>query len=81
MEVRERMSNAFPYDDFMKAEGIPIHNAVVGVEDVTTLPRGPWPRIGGLGTFIELIGTHQSQRGIYVVEIPGGAALEPEKHL
>jgi quercetin dioxygenase-like cupin family protein len=81
MEVRERMANTFPYDEFMKAEGIPIHHAVVGVEDVTELPRAPWARIGGLGTFIELTGTHQSQRGIYVAEIPGGEALEPEKHL
>jgi len=81
MEVRDRMSNTFPYDDFIASEGLPIHRAIVGVEDVTELPRGPWPRIGGLGTFIELVGTHQSQRGLYVVEIPGGEALEPEKHL
>jgi quercetin dioxygenase-like cupin family protein len=81
MEIRQRIPNEFPYDEFMKREGIPIHEAVVGVEDVTQLPRKPWARMGGLGTFIQLRGTFQSQRGIYIAEIPGGGALEPERHL
>jgi oxalate decarboxylase/phosphoglucose isomerase-like protein (cupin superfamily) len=81
MEVREHIGNTFPYDDFMAREGLPVHRAVVGVEDVTALPRAPWARLGGRGTFIQLLGTYQSQRGIYVAEIPGGQALEPEKHL
>src|SRR5437868_6352825 len=65
----------------MEREGLPVHHAVVGVEDVTALPRRPWARTGGLGTFIQLTGTFQSERGIYVLEIPGGQAAEPEKHL
>jgi quercetin dioxygenase-like cupin family protein len=81
MEVRERVGNAFPYDIFMEREGIPIYRAVVGVEDVTALPREPWARTGGLGTFVQLQGTFQSERGVYVGEIPGGQALEPEQHL
>ena len=81
MEVRERIGNKFPYDEYMEGEGLPIHREVVGVEDVTELPRRPWGRTGGLGAFIQLTGTFQSERGIYVLEIPGGAALEPEKHL
>src|SRR5262249_44451853 len=60
---------------------IPVHQALVGVEDVTALPRAPWERTGGLGTFIQLRGTFQAQRGIYVAEIPGGGALAPERHL
>lgn len=81
MEIRESTSNAFTYDEYMAREGLPIHEAVVGVDDVTALPRAPWARTGGLGTFIQLHGTFQSQRGIYVAEIPGGQALEPIKHL
>jgi mannose-6-phosphate isomerase-like protein (cupin superfamily) len=81
MEVRERIGNKFPYELYMEGEGLPIHQAVVGVADVTQLPRRPWARTGGLGTFVQLTGTFQSERGIYIGEIPGGQALEPEKHL
>jgi quercetin dioxygenase-like cupin family protein len=81
MRPYRKEGNAFPYDRFMEREGIPVHQAVVGVEDVTALPRAPWGRTGGLGTFIQLRGTFQSQRGIYVAEIPGGGDLAPEKHL
>ncbi|HLY64185.1 MAG TPA: cupin domain-containing protein [Chloroflexota bacterium] len=78
---RASKSNDFPYQEFMNAQGIPIHHAVVGVDDVTKLPRKPWAKNGGSGAFIELDGTFESERGIYVAEIPGGGALEPEKHL
>lgn len=73
--------SGFAYDKFMEREGLPVYQADVGVDDVTALPRAPWERVGGHGTFIQLRGTFQAQRGIYVVEIPGGRALEPEKHL
>jgi quercetin dioxygenase-like cupin family protein len=75
------VAEQFPYDQYMAGEGLPIHEAVVGVEDVTALPRAPWGRTGGRGTFIQLRGTFESMRGLYVGEIPGGGALEPERHL
>src|SRR5262249_40347823 len=82
MDIRERVGNEFPYHQFMASEGIPIHQATVGVADVTTPPRQPWARTGaGLGTFVQLTGTFQSANGIYILEIPAGQALEPEKHL
>jgi quercetin dioxygenase-like cupin family protein len=81
MEARRSCGNTFPYDDFMEREELPVHRAVVGVDDVTKLPRAPWARTGGAGTFIQLDGTFQSQRGIYVGEIPSGGQLRPEKHL
>ena len=81
MPIRERHGNLFPYDNFMEREELPVHRAVVGVDDVTTLPRAPWKRTGGSGTFIQLEGTFQSERGIYVADIPGGGQLEPEKHI
>jgi quercetin dioxygenase-like cupin family protein len=71
----------FPYDHLMEREGLPIHSAVVGVDDLTALPRGDWPRTGGKGTFVQLQGTFEAQRGLYVAEIPGAGALNPEKHL
>ena len=69
------------YDNWVEQEGIPIHEAMAGVSDVTELPRKPWDCMGGLGTFIKLRGTSEAERGVYVAEIPGGSALNPEKHL
>lgn len=81
MQVRERIGNLYPYDRFMESEGLPVHRAMGGVDDVTQLPRKPWARTGGLATFIQMVGTFEAQRGVYVAEIPGGGALNPEKHL
>jgi oxalate decarboxylase/phosphoglucose isomerase-like protein (cupin superfamily) len=79
--VYQRSTGDFPYDRYMEQEGLPIHRALIGVDDVTTLPRSRWARTGGNGTFIQLEGTFQSERGIYVADIPGGEAQEPENHL
>jgi hypothetical protein len=81
VEIRPRRTNAFPYDQFVESEGIPMVSADVGLDDVTQLPLVDWPRTGGKGTYIQLTGTFESERGIYVVEILGGGQLEPERHL
>ncbi len=69
------------YEEWMENEGIPIYESDFTVEDVTELPRRPWARTGGSGTFIQLWGTKQSGKLLYVAEIPPGGALEPERHL
>lgn len=69
------------YEEWMEKEGIPIYKTFASIDDLTELPRRPWARLGGLGTFIELEGTKQARTLLYVAEIPGGGALEPEKHL
>ncbi|HEY3116516.1 MAG TPA: hypothetical protein VGK54_07240, partial [Chloroflexota bacterium] len=72
----------FPYYRWMESEQIPIHSAVAGVADITALPRAPWARSGkGLGTFIELAGTFQAERGMFVCEIPPGEGLDIQHHL
>jgi mannose-6-phosphate isomerase-like protein (cupin superfamily) len=68
-----------PYDDYMESQGIPIYRDI-GVRRVQDLPRKPWKRMGGSGTFIQLLGT-EGLWGCYVVEVPGAGALNPEKHL
>ncbi|MFC1943829.1 cupin domain-containing protein [Chloroflexota bacterium] len=68
-------------EEWMQKEGIPIYTALAGVEDVKELPRGPWARMGGLGTFIDLEAIRSSGALLYVVEIPAGGSLEPEKHM
>jgi mannose-6-phosphate isomerase-like protein (cupin superfamily) len=72
----------YPYYQWMESEGIPIHFETAGVADITALPRKPWARTGkGLGTFIELKGTYQAERGMFVCEIPPGEALDVQHHL
>jgi quercetin dioxygenase-like cupin family protein len=70
---------AAPYDRFMEAEGIPIYRGI-GVRTVFELPLGPWKRLGGRGSYIQLFGT-EGLWGMYVVEIPAGGTLNPERHL
>jgi quercetin dioxygenase-like cupin family protein len=68
-----------PYDLFMESQGIPIHRDV-GVRKIQDLPMGDWKRLGGRGTAIQLLGTEHLW-GMYVVEVPGAGALNPERHL
>ena len=68
-----------PYDLFMEAQGIPIHRDI-GVHRVQDLPLAAWKRLGGRGTAIQLLGT-EGLWGMYVVEVPGAGALNPERHL
>jgi quercetin dioxygenase-like cupin family protein len=65
----------------MQQEELPVHRAVIGVDDVAELPRAPWARTGGRATFVQLEGTFQSQRGIYIGEITAAGQLKPERHL
>ncbi len=83
MQTRaQRGAGPSVYEDWMQGEGIAIYDeGVHGIEDLTELPRRPWARMGGSGTFVQLEGTKQAYKGLYVVEIPGGGALEPEKHM
>jgi oxalate decarboxylase/phosphoglucose isomerase-like protein (cupin superfamily) len=73
--------NKFPYERFMEREGIPVHSAPIGIPDVTALPRAPWARTGGNGCFIQLDGLFESERGVYVADVPATGQLLPVKHL
>lgn len=68
-----------PYDVFMNEQEIPIVRDF-GVSKVQDLPLKPWKRTGGKGSFIQLYGT-EGLWGCYVVEVPGGGALNVERHL
>ena len=67
------------YEKWMRDENIPVVDGY-GVEDVTQLPRKPWARTGGKGAYIQLKGM-EGITGMYVCEIPGGEALNVERHL
>ena len=81
LQERVRTTGDSIYAKWMGQEGIPIFEATAGVDDLTALPRAKWARTGGMGTFVELQGTVNLERGVYVAEIPGGGALTEEKHL
>ncbi|MDR1967152.1 MAG: cupin domain-containing protein [Burkholderiaceae bacterium] len=68
-----------PYDAFMESEGVPVFRGP-GVRTVTDLPLAPWKRKGERGHYIQLLGT-ETKWGHFVVEIPPGGALNPEKHM
>lgn len=68
-----------PYDLWQESEGIPIIRGY-HIEDLKKVPVKPWPRKGGLGTFINLEGAEQADDA-YICEIPPGGSLKPQKHL
>lgn len=68
-----------PYDRFMEHEGIPVYRDI-GVRTVRDLPLEPWARVGGRGSYIQVDGT-EGEWGMYVVEVPGGGALNVERDL
>lgn len=68
-----------PYELYMEEEGIPIFRGI-GVYDTRELNLGPWQRMGGRGCFLHLRGI-ESQKGMYVVEVPSAGALNPERHM
>jgi quercetin dioxygenase-like cupin family protein len=67
------------YESFIEEEGIPIVRGL-GVYDVRDLTLGPWKRTGGNGAYLELNGVG-GKSGLYVLEIPPGGALIPERHM
>lgn len=71
---------ATPYEKYMQGEGLPVHRDAAGFPDVRKLALGDWARLGGRGAFIELEGVGNLQ-GIWLLEIPAGGALNPERHL
>ena len=72
------MKRETTYEAWIRQEGIAVVEGY-GVEDVAGLPRRRWARTGGNGAFIQLRGM-EGFTGMYVGEIPSGAALNPERH-
>lgn len=67
-----------PYRDFLKTEGIPIHEGYA--VDCNTLPVEDWKRLGGKGAYIHLAG-RSDYLSCYLAEIPPGGQLNVEQHL
>jgi mannose-6-phosphate isomerase-like protein (cupin superfamily) len=73
------VANKTGYDLWLEQEGLPVIGGF-GLQNVADVPRQPWDRLGGLGAYIRLKGM-EGYTGMYVVEVPGGGALNPERHL
>ena len=68
-----------PYDHFMEEEGIPIYRGL-GMGDVREIPKKPWKRMGGLGSYIQLDGT-DGKLGMYALELPPRGESNVERHV
>jgi quercetin dioxygenase-like cupin family protein len=67
------------YEQWQQAEGAPVVSGFY-IEDLNTLPLGPWERKGGSGAIVNLEGTG-GVNDMHVVEIAPGGASAPEKHI
>ena len=68
-----------PYERWMEEEGVPIFRGI-GVRDTRNLELGEWKRRQAKGMFLYLDGL-EGVKGMYVIEVPGGGATAPEKHI
>ncbi len=70
---------ATPWERFLEEEGMPVFKGI-GVRDCRELPRVYWPRLGAKATFVQLIGTSNTDCMV-VMEIPPRSAIKPQKHM
>jgi quercetin dioxygenase-like cupin family protein len=68
------------YQKWLVEEGINVFEGLM-VPDVLDVPRTRWPRLDGLGAYIQTPGTVAGEIGMYVLEIPPGGVLKPERHM
>ena len=67
------------YPEFQKEEGIPVYTGFF-FSDLASIELKPWPRMGGLGAFVNLLG-EETMGGNYLCEIPPGESLKPQRHM
>jgi len=67
------------YEHWLSEEGVPVVRDY-SIADVGQLKLGPWPRMGGAGAVINLLGLERVVDA-YVCEIPAGGSLKPQRHL
>ncbi|MBI4296663.1 MAG: cupin domain-containing protein [Chloroflexi bacterium] len=67
------------YEKWLEKEGLPVFRdySAAGLD---TMPLKPWPRKGGLGAYLNLVGA-EGVIDAYVCEIPPGGSLLPQRHV
>ena len=72
-------TNVSPYDEWLKAEGIPVYRDY-GIADLRALELGDWKRMGARGAWIDLKGGEGVNDG-YVCEMAPGGSTAPQRYL
>ncbi|MBI4296661.1 MAG: cupin domain-containing protein [Chloroflexi bacterium] len=67
------------YQRWLAKEGLPIIKDY-NVPDVMAVSLSPWPRKGGYGAYVSLVGSEEVT-DCYLCEISPGGSLQPQKHL
>ncbi len=67
------------YENWLEKEGLPVIKDY-SVFDLMKTPLKPWSRKGGLGVYLNLIGS-EGVIDAYLCEIPPGGSLLPQRHL
>lgn len=67
------------YQKWVVTEGIPIIREFY-IPDIRQVPLQPWDRMGGLGVYLNLVGTG-NVNDAYLCEISAGKSLKPQRHL
>ncbi|MFQ5683387.1 MAG: ethanolamine ammonia lyase-activating protein [Candidatus Binatia bacterium] len=75
----DRPTRLDTYTEWQRKQKIPIIKGFF-VEDIKEVELAPWDFKGGLGAFINLDGTGQTNDA-YICEIAAGGKLKPQKHL
>jgi quercetin dioxygenase-like cupin family protein len=73
------LSRKSSYQKWLESEGLPVIRDFY-IEDIRAVPLAPWERKGGLGVYLNLIGTGEANDA-YICEIPPGRSLKPQRHL
>jgi mannose-6-phosphate isomerase-like protein (cupin superfamily) len=66
------------YDNWVRAEGVPVHEALAF--DLNTVTTGPWARMGVNGAVCYLTG-RDDYLTLHLLDLAPGAKSEPQRHL
>lgn len=75
----ENQTNLNPYEEWLKAENIPVYRDYA-IPNLRTVEVKPWKRLGVLGAYIDLVGG-EGVNDAYICEIPPGANTTPQRYL
>src|SRR5574340_601233 len=67
------------YENWLAKEGLPVIKDY-SISDLMDVPLKPWRRKGGLGAYINLVGS-EGAVDAYRCDIPPGGSLSPQRHL
>jgi len=79
MSEKERLEEKTTHRRWIESQGIPIYSEF-SVPNLKELEVGPWERLGARGAYVVLDAVEDTLDA-YVLEIPGGDVVNPERHM